>query len=86
MLDSVFGLIVAGDCTSLFARMGFPPASLTARAEISVETDDVVEGPMLSAGVKIGSGWSYRVGKPNFAVNVNVEPSPGTALPSILPP
>jgi hypothetical protein len=56
MLDSVLGLTAAGDCISLLARIGFPPACFIARAETSFETDDLVEGTWLRAGVEGGSG------------------------------
>jgi hypothetical protein len=56
MLDSVLGLIVGGDYICLLARIGFPPACFIARVEISFETDDLVEGTWLRAGVKGCSG------------------------------
>jgi hypothetical protein len=86
-VGSVLGLFPNEEGTNLPAMIGFPTRFWTIRGGASIEiedrTDDLVEA---TAGVSRGSGWSSGVGNQNFALNVKVEPFPGSAVPSILPP
>ena len=56
MLDSVFGLSAAGDCTSLLVKRRFPVACTKAlvgkSCEIEDRMEDVVDGTWLSIGVE----------------------------------
>src|ERR1700728_2329453 len=75
-----------GDAKSLWPVTNSPAADFKAPVEASADVVDRKEGVLLNSGVRGRSGWSSSVGRPNLAVNVKVEPFPGIADPSILPP